>query len=405
MYPKLKYHCYAQQNITNTTYKLDEILPHKIKFRNNEVLQIDPKENLLTGTESLRQTYDKLIIASGLEPDYSDVPGLLYSLQDDSDPIFTSYEYETVIPKFCIYSAALINRIKHDYGKNLSKRNLNFLENGDGNIVFANVSSDFYDILENMQMIILLYDFILKYRKKEFLDKLNFIICLPVSKINFSLNNKHISTYFIDCLNERNIKINWNYELKEVNQNNILKFKVGDVNDQKNLSSSKKTSKDVKNYLDVEYNFAFVIPTLALPSYVRYSPLFSQDNKIDFDNEKLKMNNYKNIFLLGDSLKGNFFLDRFYTNILTQSHIISNNLKEEHFRLGKSYLKDYIPKNKIFFDFLANYYLLFDTSNGDQELMKKNIWNNFLFKHFYFRPEGFYSQRLLLKKKFGFTRF
>jgi len=407
----LKYHCFAQKNITGTTYKLDNILPNKIKLRENEILQLEPKDNLLLGSESLRQSYEHLILACGLEPDYSEIPGLLYSLQDNNDPIFTSFEYETVIPKICIYSAILINQIKYDFGKNLPKKNLDFLNNGNGNIVFTTVSSSVYDILENMQMIILLHDLILYFRKQEFRKKLKFILCVPSSKENFINQSKELNTYFVKLLEERNIEIYWNHKLKEVGSDHVLKFTIN-----KTKMNEENDAKIPKSSVDIEYNYAYVIPKLTLPSFNKYSTLFDdcKNNKIDIKN--LKINGHDNIYMLGDALAGlsldklsdnsnlieGSFLDRFYSNIQIQADVISNNLKANHFRLGKSHLREYKPEFRVYFDFMMKNYLIFDTNTGFKEFLKKSRWNNFLFKHLYFRPEGFYARRMLLRRKFGF---
>jgi hypothetical protein len=314
--------------------------------------------------------------------------------------------------KFCIYSAALINQIKYDFGKNLSIKNTEFLNNGKGNLIFSNVSSEIFDILENMQMIILLHDLILMNRKSQFIDKLNFYLCLPISQDQFVNFSEELNSYFLDLLEERKIKIYWNCKIKEIKSNNIIKFQMGkDVGNKISMPNEKekddsclREENESKNenfkHMEMEYNFAYVFPKLVLPSFIRYSPLYEGKNKIEYDSRKLSIIDFENIYLMGDALTENSFLDRFYPNIIRQAEIISNNLKGSHFRLGKSHLKEYYPTNKIFLDFNMKNYFLFDLSTGNHELLKKNKWNNFLFKHLYFRPEGFYAQRILLKRKF-----
>lgn len=301
--------------------------------------------------------------------------------------------------KFCIYSAALINQIKYDFGKTLSMKNSEFIDNGKGNIIFSNVSLNYYDILENIQMIILLYELILKFRKKEFLDSLNFYLCLPISRDDFISHSKELNSYFVNLLEERKIKINWNHKINEVKSNNIIKFEILEENELNDRATEIKTNSN-KKCIEMEYNFAYVLPKLVLPSFIRYSPIFEVKNKIESDTKKLNLTDkFENISVIGDALINNNFLDRFYPNIVRQAEVISSNLKASHFRLGKSYLKEYIPTKKIYFDFKMENYLLFDTSDGNHESLKKSQWNNFLFKHLYFRPEGFYAQRFLLKRK------
>ena len=73
----MKYHFLGYEDIIkHRTNPITKFLPYDVRYRNNEILNIKPKENLLLGNNSLRHTYEKLILATGLEPNYSNVEGI-----------------------------------------------------------------------------------------------------------------------------------------------------------------------------------------------------------------------------------------------------------------------------------------------------------------------------------------
>jgi hypothetical protein len=160
-----------------------------------------------------------------------------------------------------------------------------------------------------------------------------------------------------------------------------------------------------------DYDYALVMPHMELPSFLRYSGLHKN---LEIDKNSLKVTNTdsddesekSNVFILGDAMCDyEDFLNKFDTNIFHQAQVLSNNLKVSHFRLDKKQIRKYKPYGKVYFDFSKNEYVLIDTGIDDEmkslSFLKKTFWNNFLFKHFYNRPEGGYAQKFLLEKKFG----
>jgi len=71
----MKSHQCGYESIEKNTHHISTLLPTDVHFRNNEILNILPNEKLLLGNKSLRLTYDHLILACGLDPDYSNVEG------------------------------------------------------------------------------------------------------------------------------------------------------------------------------------------------------------------------------------------------------------------------------------------------------------------------------------------
>jgi len=71
----MKFHMCGYQDIVKHTNHVTELLSYDVRFRNNEILKIKPKEQLLLGNNGLRHTYEYLILAAGLEPNYSSVEG------------------------------------------------------------------------------------------------------------------------------------------------------------------------------------------------------------------------------------------------------------------------------------------------------------------------------------------
>jgi len=365
---------------------ISDIVPEYVKFRNNEILQLDFNQKLILGDSSLRHTYDKLILACGLEPNFTTVSGLLYSLNDKSNPIFTIYEYENVIPKMTNYSLYLAQLIIPENEYKLSKTNDDFFKFGNGNIVFSNATENIYEILYNIQMILLLYNVVKVGRKLEYFETLKYYITFPITEESFFKNvSEIIANYFLKELKEKKIEIKWNYQLTSVESQCTLGFK-----------------KNGKLIEKIEYNYAFIMPQLKLPSFLEYSDI-NKNGEIILDNDKFTVRNSENsVYLIGDCLRSDNYLDRFETNIFNQASILSKILKTDYFRLSKTQIPIYKPYSTVCFDYDPYLYHFFNTEENIYRKLTKSYWNNFLFKHLYHRPEGFYAKNMLLKRKFGF---
>jgi len=386
----LKYHSYGVKNIINTNQYIPDIIPQGVKFRNNEILNLDHKERLLLGDQSLRHSYENLILATGLEPDFARTPGLLFSIKDPLNPIFSIYEYEDCVPKMAKYSHLFLKQILVDYEFKVTKENDNFIKLGGGNIIFTNCSEDIYEILYNMQMIILLFDLMKFTRDSEYLSSLKFFLFIPVTQdyfINF-LNDENLSSFFLNLLNNRNIEIKWSHKFIRVESQQNLVFE----------SQS-------KNVL-YHYNFCLVMPHLIQPSFIRHNADLFEES-IQINKSKLSLINTENIFILGDALSNDknpddSFYDRFDINIYDQAKTLANNLKVQNFRLEKNKIKNYQPKHKFYFDFLQKEFAIYDRSNKPSiKKLQKTFWNNYLFKQFYYNQNSFVTEKFFLKKIFG----
>jgi len=386
VYPLLKYHALGNKNIISSNRYLPDVLPDKVKFRNNEILSIDFKEKLLLGDQSLRHTYEHLILACGNDPDFGATPGLVYSLQDNLNPIFTLYEYEKCINKMANYSQLLIKQFSHDVEFKVNRKNDNFIKNGGGNIIFVNCNGDINEILYSFQLIVLLFDLIKLYRK-DFVFSNSFNLYIPLKENEFidNLNSSVLYEFFVNLLKERNIKVNWEYYLQNVDSNQVLIFD--------NEATKHK----------VEHNFCHIMPKLRVPSFLKYSSDFEY-SKLEVDSSTLKIKNVENVHVLGDLFSSissdGKYKDRFDTNIFHQAQVLANNLKVAQYKLDKKKLKRYESYGRIYFDFDLKKYDLIDTQKNSVEHLKKGFWNKFLFGHFYYRPENFYAQKLFLEKKF-----
>jgi hypothetical protein len=114
---------------------IEDLLPNGSKFRNNEIFKINPIEKVIFGEKSLRMRYDKLFICAGLEPDFSQVEGLLYALDDTQSNVFSAYHFEKAVSKMSVFTHCLKKRIIN-YQK-LTQRDINFMQHGYGNIVYC----------------------------------------------------------------------------------------------------------------------------------------------------------------------------------------------------------------------------------------------------------------------------
>lgn len=370
----MKYHNLAYKNIESKTHYIPTIIPKKLKFRHNEILEINPEKNLLLGNNSLRQSYDKLIMSCGLQPDFLHIPGMIYSLEEMQNPIFANYEYEKILPKMGAYTYLLLMNKNANMFKEFTRDYIQFCDKGNGHIVFCSAENNNYENLENIQMICLLYDLILKFRKKSFLETIKLSICFPFSEKEFLVDSEFskINSFFVNLLQERNINILWEHKLKSVNFDNNLSF---------------------ENKKDIKYDYSYISPKMTHPSIIKYTNSF--DNLESFNPKTLKLEKFENVYVLGDLF--NTFYDRFYPNIFLQANIISNNLKVENFRLPIEKLKEYTPSKNIFFNFLLNHYIF--SYDSEIKLEKKGFYNKFLMSHLFNYQDGFYAENMFMKRK------
>jgi len=113
----LKYDSLGIRNESKIDHLISDIVPEYVEFLNNEILQLDFYQKLILGDASLRHTYDKLILAYGLKPNLTTVTGLLYSLIDKSNPIFTGvppscHNFPTLLSNFFSFNPNFSHLVK-----------------------------------------------------------------------------------------------------------------------------------------------------------------------------------------------------------------------------------------------------------------------------------------------------
>lgn len=358
---------------------------------------------------------------------------MLYSIEDIDNPIFTIYEYENSIPKCGLMSNFLIRGIEKD--DKLSRRDSKFIKEGNGNIIFAQSSNDEYETFENFQILMMLYDLLLTYRKIKYVNTLNFIFVCPNPQFFNDEGEKELNEFMIKELTERNINIVYDSKLSKVGADYSLTVK-------------NKTNNTDKKY---EYNYAHIIPEKNIPAFIRYSDLMSDiidkantDNKdntdtsnttntnsfnnknnadvldniditdisekeinwnnkfLDIDRETLRLNNFSNVFVTGELL--NTFWDKSYINCFLQSSIIAHTIKLEEFKLNKSSQLIYNPQKKTCLNYQRKHFN-YITENKEGKLIinkqPKSIVYSYLFNKFLQKPESYASRKFFLKKEFN----
>lgn len=269
--------------------------------------------------------YEKLFICCGLQPDYSQVEGLLYALDDSQNNVFSSYHFEKAVSKMSVFSHCFKNRIINF--QKLTQRDINFIEHGYGNIVYSCLNNTtenldvnepnnrinslrlidqfFNNFVECANNIVILFDILKKNRKGDedkYIKSVNFYLSIPFSK-DFFMNNlalkaddfkreffggvdinesdiKNLIDYnkialakfFFEEFEKRNIRILWEHRLKKVTLNNKLVFSNGK---------------------ELEYNFCYVTPNLGLPNILKYGILNTNNDHHEKNDESEGKQSFK----------------------------------------------------------------------------------------------------------------
>lgn len=367
----------AQKDIESNTYPIDSLISKQISFKNYEVLKWNKKEKILYCNHSLRLSYDKLILACGLDTDFIRTEGLLYSIKDENNPIFSSYEYDEGASKMSRMTFNILKQFKNT--EKLGKRNQEFIETGNGNIIFCSVkcqndnSTGFvYDIIENMQLCLLLYTLINKYRRKTYVDSCGFKILIPCDEKFFLDIAKNVGNYLLKEIKNKNIEIIWNFDLKKVKDYNLID----------------------ENGNRISYNYAHVIPNLVTPSLVKFELNHKTEdllNTLIFDRSNLTLKDNPDIYAIGDIL--NNFEDRFLSNIFQQTSVIAKNIKIDHFRLNNISKIKYEPNLNTFLDFDLENYIINKQENISS--LKKNYLTKILVNNFYLNSNSVLAKYFL----------
>lgn len=242
------------------------MLPNNSKFRNYEIFKINPTEKVIFGENSLRMRYDKLFICAGLEPDFSQVEGLMYALDDTTSNVFSAYHFEKAVSKMSVFTHCLKKRIINF--QKLTQRDIDFMQYGFGNVVYCCLHND--------------------KRKRSLIDKGSY-------KVNDSSSNNNIENEIdnLDKINqnnqdELNLQIEENdkfYNLHLIDEFYSAFFEcANNIIILYDLLKKSRKGQDQEKYMD-SVNFSIAIP---------YSEKFFMENLAlkpnDFNNPSIGLN-------------------------------------------------------------------------------------------------------------------
>jgi len=326
--------------------------------------------------------FDKLFICSGLEPDYSQVEGLIYALDDSQNNVFSAYHFDKAVSKMAIFTYSLKKRLINF--QKLTQKDVNFFEHGNGNVVYSCLYNDkrstnnqqgydglqsennklnidlyendkFYNLhlinefyshfFECVNNIILLYDLLKKNRKgidvDKYMESINFMITIPYSKEffieNLSLSVDDIKTkrfdleIEIDNYNIDRVIDNTKIILTDFIMKELEKRKIKILWDYKLKKITLNNKLLFSNGNEIEYNFCYVSPNLNLPKIIKYGILDSTkaNKEKEFNNQKEKNQNserIKNIKMISEM---KYF--EFDENLFLKEYIDYNSLKLKPF--------------------------------------------------------------------------
>lgn len=185
-------------------------------------------------------------------------------MQDPNSQVFSYLDYEAATKKMTRFSGFLTRNITQK-GK-FFKRDEDFLRNGEGNVVFVETEKDNHiGSLNNIEILLTLYDLIKRFRSKEYLQNLKFYYVTPNSTL-FSKEEQSLDDFYRNELIQRNINIIYDKVLKVVSFDHFLHF---------------------ENDFKLEFNYCHVIPRSLTPSFLKYSEIcgFKRKNEFVFDKE------------------------------------------------------------------------------------------------------------------------
>jgi hypothetical protein len=287
-------------------------LPPKIKFRNLEALKIDTSKKLIYGEHSFRMAYDKLIIASGLEPDYNSVEGLLYALNDGKNNVFSAYHFDKAVSKMAIFTHCMKNKLSKY--QNLTKNDMNFIETGNGYVIYSCLDNRINNNIYNNN----------KYHNNDIIDDSNFDSEIKKDNYNSSSFNKdnnnkgkEKNNFLANKINNYNLIDEFFTNFVETANNIILFYDVIKKSRRKDLREAYMNNIDFK--LTIPYNESFFNENISLKTSD-----FEEEDEME-ENEEINKNNKKK-----DIKKDK------------KKNKVKDNDKEEFFDINKIILKDFL---------------------------------------------------------------
>jgi NADPH-dependent 2,4-dienoyl-CoA reductase/sulfur reductase-like enzyme len=80
--------------VAQSVRAMDGIFPKSAKWVHKSAKTIDPDHNTVTLCDGSKLEYDYLVVAAGLENDWTKMPGLQEAIEDENSGVVSIYDYD-----------------------------------------------------------------------------------------------------------------------------------------------------------------------------------------------------------------------------------------------------------------------------------------------------------------------
>ncbi|KAI8979254.1 hypothetical protein BDF20DRAFT_820316 [Mycotypha africana] len=242
------------KNFDESVKAMGEVMPANAEWIQDKVTEFDPENNTVKLADGQTVGYDYLVVAAGIQINWNAVKGLKNALGKDG--------------------------VSSNYDANSVQKTYEFIKNfKGGNALFTFPNTPLKCPGAPTKITFLAEE---AFRLNGVRDKSNVIYNTAAAKI-FGVD--HYGRVLQQLADERNITVNFQHELVEINANNHEAIFQNNAN------------QELKTYT---YDFIHVAPPQGPPNFIKQSKLADAAGWVDVDKETLRHNKYKNVYALGD---------------------------------------------------------------------------------------------------------
>ncbi|KAL9556558.1 hypothetical protein MBANPS3_001818 [Mucor bainieri] len=242
------------KNFSESVKPMGDVMPTDAEWIQDKVTEFDPENNTVKLADGQTVGYDYLVVAAGIQINWDGVKGLKEALGKDG--VTSNYDADSVQKTY-----KFIQEFKG------------------GNALFTFPNTPLKCPGAPTKITFLAEE---AFRLNGVRDKTNVIYNTSAGKI-FGVD--HYGRVLQQLANERNINVNFQHELIEINADNHQATFRNNAN------------QELKSY---EYDFIHVAPPQGAPKFIKESRLADAAGFVDVDKDTLRHNKYKNVFALGD---------------------------------------------------------------------------------------------------------
>ncbi|KAG2205618.1 hypothetical protein INT46_003445 [Mucor plumbeus] len=242
------------KNFNESVKPMAEVMPSDAEWIQDKVTEFDPENNTVKLADGQTVGYDYLVVAAGIQINWDGVKGLKEALGKDG--VTSNYDADSV------------------------QKTYKFIQDfKGGNALFTFPNTPLKCPGAPTKITFLAEE---AFRLNGVRDKTNVIYNTSAGKI-FGVD--HYGRVLQQLANERNINVNFQHELIEINADNHQAIFRNNAN------------QELKTF---EYDFIHVAPPQGAPKFIKESRLADAAGFVDVNKDTTRHNKYKNVFALGD---------------------------------------------------------------------------------------------------------